>query len=115
MRVTFTGPDTLWLSDDEVAKIVAASGFAITELVSSHHGVSRCAENWAHERGIPVKVIHTNRTMDGKGAVGIQAQLITQVVQAAIVVGKPNHLASLVKRAGKPVFVHRPGFAVVSA
>jgi hypothetical protein len=112
MKVIIAGSRSL-LGIDLVEEAVAASGFAITEVVSGKcpKGIDVSGEDWAFIHQIPVKPFPADWKKHGRYRAGfIRNHEMGDYAEAAIVIWdkKSNGSADMIdymKRLGKPVYV----------
>lgn len=114
MKVIIAGSRTIFGSNGLVAveEAVRRSGFEITEVVSGMaKGVDTLGEEWANERGIPIKGKPANWEKFGRAAGPIRNGEMALYADALIAVwdGKSagtRDMISQMKRNKKPVFVY---------
>lgn len=97
-----------------VAAAVAASGFAITEVVSGcARGVDQLGEQWAYAHQLPIARFPADWKRYGRRAGPIRNNEMVGYAQALIAVwdGTSNgthHIINAARREGRKVFVYQP-------
>ncbi len=98
-----------------VEKAVELSGYKPTEVVSgTARGVDRLGEEWARQRGIPVKAFPADWGRLGKSAGYLRNVEMSEYADALLAVwdGKSKgtkHMIDIMSRAKKPVYVYNVG------
>lgn len=99
----------------EVARAIAESGFAVTEVVSgTARGVDRLGERWARERGIPVRRFPARWNELGRRAGYVRNLEMVEYGDALVAVWDgesrgTRHVISAATKAGRSVHVHLLG------
>lgn len=97
-----------------VEAAVAASGFAITEVISGcAHGVDRLGERWAVEHGIPIRHFPADWKRYKRSAGPIRNNEMVGHAEALIAIwdGRSDgtrHIINAARREGRKVFVYQP-------
>lgn len=112
MRLIIAGSRSLYLTPSELAKVIEASGFEATGIISGGaRGMDRSGEEYGRERGLPVEIFPADWNNWGKAAGHIRNQEMAAYGHALIAVwdgesrGTANMIAQM-KRRKKPVYIH---------
>ncbi len=113
MRVIIAGSRSI-ADAAVVAKAVAASGFAVTCVLSGRaSGVDRLGEVWAEQQGVPIEYFPADWGRFGRAAGPLRNQRMADVAEALIAIwdGESTGTKDMIARArakGLRVFVYRP-------
>lgn len=112
MRVIIAGPRDVY-AVELVFAAVAASGFAVSEVVSGcARGVDGLGEVWAVWHGVPVQRVPADWKRHGKAAGPLRNRLMAWYAHALVALwdGQSRGTGSMIsqaKRRGLPTYVHR--------